>query len=133
MIDKIFTFVTSNAIGLANKNITKFFETNRNKLFMWSIILFASYAAISTYVLGECVNCNETTNDEITYIPFTSVSSFIKVWLLGILPSIIVYSLVIFGVIFIWTFIKNKVLNIKDNTVNNITKYFGSDSRINKK
>ena len=68
MIDKIFTFVTSNAIGLANKNITKFFETNRNKLFMWSIILFASYAAISTYVLGECVNCNETTNDEITYI-----------------------------------------------------------------
>ena len=133
MIDKIFKFINSKAAVLAEKNLSKFFSTHRNKIIMWSIILFTSYAGISTYMLGECINCDEVTNKEKIYEPFTSVTSFIKVWLLGVLPPIMAYSLVIFGVVFIWTFIKNKVLNIKDDAVNGIAQYFGGGPRINKK
>lgn len=153
MIDKIFKYVNSTAIGLAEKNLTKIFDNNRNKIFIWMLILFATFTGITTYMLGECINCDDITRKEVremldkvgeedtefvnlyeerTYKPFTTIVSFLKVWLLNTLPSIITFSLVIFGVSFGWTFLKNKVLNIKDDALKNIWEQFGV-SKINKK
>ena len=57
MLDKIFNFISNLAKKVSEKDILGTTYNYRNKLFTGAIILMVIYNGITTYQVGECVNC----------------------------------------------------------------------------
>ena len=133
MINKIFKWMNSVTDKIANKKFDNFFEKNRNKIFVWIMVLLLVVSGISTYVEGECINCVELTTEEVDmlfddkdgsrvmeflenkeYKPVTEVSTFFKLWFVKFTPSGILFILFYFGIAFI-RMLSNKLwVNYRD-------------------
>ena len=153
MLDRIFNFISNLAKKASEKNVIGTSYNYRNKLFTGIIILMGIYNGITTYQVGECVNClGELTGEEAakmikngtpqnneltqwymnrTYVPFTSFGKFVKQWLINTTGPVVIFSLIFFSLYFIWNIIDNKIKQFKNKKITDILGVFGNN--INKK
>tara|TARA_R110001583_G_scaffold81273_2_gene217069 strand:- start:90 stop:572 length:483 start_codon:yes stop_codon:yes gene_type:complete len=160
MLDKIFNFIDNLAKKVSEKDITRLTTKSKNNLFVGFIVVMVIWHGITTYQVGECVNCvgltgeeavqmlnNGTpTNNELsrwydnrTYIPFTSVGKFVKQWMINAIGPVLGFSGIFFLLYFIGNIIKNKIKQFKTKKlselgdITSLMGSFGSNKKINKK
>ena len=155
MLDKIFKFLTNSARKIAEKGMP---SMSRNKIFVVLIIGITLVRGITTYNGGECLDCDVMTEKEAyeminnhtlledmskseiaewyktrTYVPFTSVGTFLLTWLKNIVVPVVLLSFIFFLIYFMWNLIKFMFLNFKNKNIMKVLTGFQNPSKINKK
>jgi len=137
-MDKIYSFLNRSADRIIKKNFVTLNSNFKNRVFFGFIILIVISKAITTYSIGECINCDLTRTEAVnmldisnpsdseltnwyatrTYLPFNSVGAYLKAFLMNVTGPLIVYFLVYFTVYFIWRLLKSYVVSLKSNGSN---------------
>ena len=130
MFEKIFAWMNSVTDNITEKKYNNFIKENKHRIFMWGIMLFLVITGVSTYVVGECVDCRPLTQEEVDmlfdrdsdntkltqyletreYIPISDTRTFIKLWMVSFVPGALIFSLLYFGVVFVGMLFRKMVM-----------------------
>ena len=131
---KIYGYLNRLADRVVQKNFVTLNSKFKHRFFYGLILLIVLSKAITTYNVGECVNCHELTRTQAinmldlenpsgseltkwyttrTYLPFNSVGAYLKAFLINVTGPLLIYFLVYFTVYFIWRLGKSYMLSLK--------------------